>query len=50
MNKFIEVFDADEGKENDVTFKAVAANLDWDKEDDVKAFINHCNKKEIDGA
>lgn len=50
MNSFIEKFDEGEGKENDVTFKAIASNLDWDKVEDVKAFSEHCAKKELEGA
>ena len=50
LNSFIEKFDEGEGKENDVTFKAIASNLDWSKVDDVKAFAEHCGKKEIEGA
>ena len=50
MNSFIEVFDEDEGKENKVTFKAVASNLDWSIEDDAKAFANHCKKQGLKDA
>lgn len=50
LNSFIEKFDDGEGKENDVTFKAIASNLDWSKVDDVKAFAEHCEKKELEGA
>jgi hypothetical protein len=50
MNEFIAIFDEDEGKENKVTFKAVASNLDWSIEDDAKAFANHCKKQGLDGA
>ena len=50
MNSFIEKFDEGEGKENDVTFKAIAANLDWSSIDDVKAFADHCSEKGLDGA
>ena len=50
LNAFIEKFDEGEGKENDVTFKAIASNLDWDSMDEVKAFASHCNKKGLDGA
>ena len=50
LNTFIDKFDEGEGKENDVTFKAIASNLDWDSMEEVKAFASHCNKKELDGA
>ena len=50
MNSFIERFDEGEGKENDVTFKAVASNLDWSSVEDVKAFSEHCASKGLDGA
>ena len=50
LNAFIEKFDEGEGKENDVTFKAIASNLDWDSMEEVKAFASHCNKKGLDGA
>ena len=50
LNAFIEKFDEGEGKENDVTFKAIASNLDWDSIEEVKAFASHCNKKGLDGA
>ena len=50
LNSFIEKFDEGEGKENDVTFKAIASNLDWDSTEEVKAFAGHCNKKGLDGA
>ena len=50
LNTFIDKFDEGEGKENDVTFKAIASNLDWDSMDEVKAFASHCNKKGLDGA
>ena len=50
MNSFIEKFDEGEGKENDVTFKAIASNLDWDSTEEVQAFADHCAKKNIDGA
>lgn len=50
MNLFIKEFDEGEGKENEVTFKAIASNLDWSSPDDVKAFQEHCQKKGIDGA
>ena len=50
MNTFITTFDEDEGKENKVTFKAVASNLDWSIEDDAKAFANHCKKQNLNGA
>jgi hypothetical protein len=50
MNKFIDVFDEDEGKENKVTFKAVASNLDWSIEDDIKAFAEHCKKQNLSDA
>jgi len=50
MNSFISAFDGGEGKENDVTFKAVAANLDWSNIDDVKAFRDHCKRQNVDGA
>ena len=50
LNTFIDKFDEGEGKENDVTFKAIASNLDWDSMEEVKAFASHCNKKGLDGA
>ena len=50
LNTFIDKFDEGEGKENDVTFKAIASNLDWDSTEEVKAFASHCNKKGLDGA
>lgn len=50
MNAFIERFDESEGKENDITFKAIASNLDWDSLEEVKAFSQHCAKKELEGA
>ena len=50
LNAFIDKFDEGEGKENDVTFKAIASNLDWDSMEEVKAFASHCNKKGLDGA
>ena len=50
MNAFVDKFDEDQGKENKVTFKAVASNLEWNKLDDVKAFAEHCKKQEIEGA
>lgn len=50
LNTFIDKFDEGEGKENDVTFKAIASNLDWDSIEEVKAFASHCNKKGLDGA
>ena len=50
LNAFIEKFDEGEGKENDVTFKAIASNLDWDSMGEVKAFASHCNEKGLDGA
>lgn len=50
LNTFIDKFDEGEGKENDVTFKAIASNLDWDSMEEVKAFANHCNAKGLDGA
>ena len=50
LNSFIEKFDEGEGKENDVTFKAIASNLDWNSTEEVKAFAGHCNKKGLDGA
>lgn len=50
LNAFIDKFDEGEGKENDVTFKAIASNLDWDSIEEVKAFASHCNKKGLDGA
>lgn len=50
LNTFIDKFDEGEGKENDVTFKAIASNLDWDSVEEVKAFASHCNKKGLDGA
>jgi hypothetical protein len=50
LNTFIDKFDEGEGKENDVTFKAIASNLDWDSMEEVKAFASHCNAKGLDGA
>ncbi len=50
MNSFIDTFDGGEGKENDVTFKAVAANLDWSNIDDVRAFRDHCKRQNVEGA
>lgn len=50
LNAFIDKFDEGEGKENDVTFKAIASNLDWDLKEEVKAFASHCNEKGLDGA
>ena len=50
MNDFIAKFDEDEGKENQVTFKAVASNLDWNNLDDVMGFAGHCEDKGIEGA
>lgn len=50
LNTFIDKFDEGEGKENDVTFKAIASNLDWDSMEEVKAFASHCNAKSLDGA
>ena len=50
MNSFIEKFDAEQGEKNNITFKAVASNLDWSKQDDAKAFANHCKKQNISGA
>ena len=50
MNEFIKKFDEDEGKENKVTFKAVASNLDWDDLDTVKAFADHCDEVGLEGA
>lgn len=50
LNVFIEKFDESEGKDNNVTFKAVASNLDWDSDEEVKAFLDHCNKKKLEGA
>ena len=50
LKSFIEKYDEGEGKENDVTFKAIASNLDWDSTEEVKAFAGHCNKKGLDGA
>jgi hypothetical protein len=50
LNAFIEKFDDGEGKENDVTFKAVASNLDWDSMGEVTAFANHCKEKGLEGA
>ena len=50
LNTFIDKFDEGEGKENNVTFKAIASNLDWDSTEEVKAFASHCNKKGLDGA
>ena len=50
LNTFIDKFDEGEGKENNVTFKAIASNLDWDSMEEVKAFASHCNKKGLDGA
>ena len=50
MNSFIKEFDEGEGKENEVTFKAIASNLNWASLDDVKAFQEHCQEKGLDGA
>ena len=49
MNNLIKVFDQGEGKDNKVTFKAVASNLDWSKQDVAKAFAQHCDEKQIEG-
>lgn len=50
LNAFIDRFDESEGKDNNVTFKAVASNLDWDSDGEVKAFLDHCNEKKLEGA
>ena len=50
LKAFISKFDEGEGKENDVTFKAIVSNLDWSSLDDVKAFSEHCKKKGIEGS
>ena len=50
MNAFIQQFDEGEGKENQVTFKAIAANLNWSSLEDVQAFQKHCDEKGIGGA
>jgi hypothetical protein len=50
MNSFIHEFDEGEGKENEVTFKAIASNLNWASLDDVKAFQKHCQDKGINGS
>lgn len=50
MNAFIQKFDNGEGKENDVTFKAIASNLDWSSEEEVRAFAEHCEQKGMDDA
>lgn len=50
MNSFIDRFDEGEGKENQITFKAVASNLDWDNLDEIKAFAEHCKKQGLDDA
>ncbi len=47
---FIKLFDEGEGKENDVTFKAIAANLDWGSLDEVRAFSAHCTERGLAGA
>ena len=50
MNAFIQQFDEGEGKENEVTFKAVASNLNWSSMDEVKIFDEHCVKKGLNNA
>jgi hypothetical protein len=50
MNTFIETFDEGEGKDNNVTFKAVAQNLDWSKDSNAKAFADHCANQNLSGA
>ena len=47
MNSFIDIFDKEQGQENKITFKAVASNLDWSIENDVKAFAEHCKKQNL---
>lgn len=50
MNAFVEKFDEGEGKENDITFKAVASNLDWDNLDEVLALAGHCDEIGLESA
>ena len=50
MNAFVKKFDETEGAENDITFKAVASNLDWDNMDEVLALAERCDEIGIENA